>query len=390
VRLGVYDDHVYCSDADGYSTDRAAIGIPLGLAERLTEVVLFGRLDPEPCRSFYSLPKERVRLVPLRFYPSVTDIAGILRAVPAARRAFLGELNEIDAIWVFGPNPLSYLFVWLALRRHVPVILGVRQEFPGYIRNRLPSRKWFWAVGLAHIFEWAYRRLARRLPTIVVSEALGESYRRAGAPVLVAPFSLVSRSELAPLEEALARSWHGAELCLLTVGRLDSEKNPMLLPEILAELRERDPRWRLIVVGQGPLDEAVRERAAELGVESALDLRGYVPSGQPLWSLYRSANAFLHVSLTEGLPQVLVEANAAGAPIVATDVGGVRRGLDDGRLGLLIPPRDAHAAVHALERLRTDEQLRTELVRAGLEHAGRQTKEAQLDRIAEFIREQIG
>jgi glycosyltransferase involved in cell wall biosynthesis len=270
------------------------------------------------------------------------------------------------------------------------VILGVRQEFPSYIRNRLPSRKWFWAVGLAHIFEWAYRRLARRLPTVVVSEALGESYRRAGAPVLVAPFSLVSRSELAPLEEALARSWHGDELRVLTVGRLDAEKNPMLLPEILAGLLQRDPRWRLIVVGQGPLDEAVRERAAELGVESAIDLHGYVPSGQPLWSLYRSANAFLHVSLTEGLPQVLVEANAAGAPVVATDVGGVRRGLEEGRLGLLIPPRDAGAAVEALERLRTDEQLRTELVRAGIEHAGRQTKEAQLDRIAEFIREQTG
>jgi glycosyltransferase involved in cell wall biosynthesis len=390
VRLGVYDDQVYKSDAGGYSTDRASSTIPLALAERLDEVVLFGRLDPQPGRSFYALPPDRVRLVPLRFYPSVTDIVGILRAVPSARRAFLRERKSLDAIWVFGPNPLSYLFVWLALRRGLPVVLEVRQEFPRYILNRLPSRKWLWAVGLAHVFEWTYRRLARRLPTIVESESLGERYRRAGGPVLVAPFSLVSRSELMPVEDAVARSWDGDELLVLTVGRLDAEKNPLLLPEILAGLRTRDPRWRLVVVGQGSLEAEVRARADELGVAAALELRGYVPSGPPLWELYRRANAFLHVSLTEGMPAVLGEAHAAGTPIVATAVGGVARGLENGRLGLLVEPRDAQAAVAALERLRADERLRVDLVRAGLEHADQQTKEAQLDRIAAFIAAHAG
>jgi glycosyltransferase involved in cell wall biosynthesis len=95
---------------------------------------------------------------------------------------------------------------------------------------------------------------------------------------------------------------------------------------------------------------------------------------------------FLHVSLTEGLPQVLFEAHAAGTPVVATDVGGVRAALEDGALGLLVPPSDARAAADAIVRVERDEALRRRLVVAGLAHARRETIDAQLDRIVEFFR----
>src|SRR5204862_3697467 len=124
-----------------------------------------------------------------------------------------------------------------------------------------------------------------------------------------------------------------------------------------------------------------------LGVADAIDLAGYVPSGEALWAHYRSSHAFLHVSLTEGLPQVLFEAQAAGIPIVATAVGGVGAALGDGAAGLLVPPSDAAAAARALERLRTDEGLRRELVTEGLRSVRDQTIDRQLDRIAAFLEE---
>jgi glycosyltransferase involved in cell wall biosynthesis len=132
------------------------------------------------------------------------------------------------------------------------------------------------------------------------------------------------------------------------VGRIEPEKNPLLLADVLQLLRERDARWRLEVIGEGRDRSALERRAEELGVVDSLELTGYVEAGEPLWQRYRSSHAFLHVSLTEGVPSVLFEAQAAGLPVVATDVGGVRTIVEHGRTGLLVPPRDAPAAASAV------------------------------------------
>ena len=117
-----------------------------------------------------------------------------------------------------------------------------------------------------------------------------------------------------------------------------------------------------------------------------MELLGEVANGAALWDLYRSSHAFLHVSFTEGLPQVLFEAKAAGLPIVGTAVGGVPDALDGGRAGLLVRPDDAAAAVDAVDSLRNDPELRRRLVEAGVANVRNETLEVQLDRIAAFFR----
>ena len=82
---------------------------------------------------------------------------------------------------------------------------------------------------------------------------------------------------------------------------------------------------------------------------------------------------------------MIFEAQAAGLPVVATDVGGVRAAV--GETALLVPPDDADAAARAVAGLATDGRVRERLVRAGLESAARETREAQLDRIAAFFDE---
>ena len=86
---------------------------------------------------------------------------------------------------------------------------------------------------------------------------------------------------------------------------------------------------------------------------------------------------------------MLFEAQAACLPIVATDVGGVRAALAEGRAGLLVRPDDPAGAVEALERLRLEPELRRAVVSAGHELVRGGTLEDQLDRVAEFFRQTL-
>ena len=167
------------------------------------------------------------------------------------------------------------------------------------------------------------------------------------------------------------------------MSRLEAEKNPLLLADVLAELRAGGRDWRLAVAGEGELRDELAARLDELGVAASADLAGYVPIDGGLNDMYRGAHAFLHVSWTEGLPQVLIEAFAAGTPVVATDVGGIRAAVGDA--ALLIPAGDAAAAVSALTRLADDPELRRELIDRGLAYVRERTLEAETGRVARFL-----
>jgi hypothetical protein len=258
VRLGVFYDLPYRSDGRTFSADLPIVRFITSLPPRVEEVVLFGRLNPSPGTGIYALPAEHVRLVPLPFYPSIFDIRRLVAAFPGSCRRFSAELENVDAVWLFGPNPLAILFALIALARRKQVFLGVRQDYPEYIGARLPSERWRWALPLANLMEHAFRLISRRAPTTVEGEQIARNYRVGRAPVLSTGLSLISENELVPLDTALARPWDG-EIKLVTVGRIDPEKNPLLLLDIAEGLRSRDPRWKL----------AVRSRSAASATRSS-------------------------------------------------------------------------------------------------------------------------
>jgi len=385
MRLGIYTDTLYWTDGESLGNSRAFTRFLTSLPPRVDEVVLFGRLAPEPGRADYPLPTSGVRFVALPHYPRVRAVAQMARAARRSAALFGDELARLDVIWIFGPHPMALLFAVIARRRGVPLVLGVRQDYPRYVGGRLPGRAWAWAVPAARALDAGFRRLARRAPAVVVGDELAQRYAN-GAPVLSTGFSLIGADDLVDADAAAARSWDGT-ISLVSVGRLDPEKNPLLLVELMALLEAREPgRWRLTVVGDGALREELGRAVAERGLGAVVEFAGELRSGPELWAAYRRAHAFVHVSLTEGIPQVLYEAAAAGLPVVATAVGGVPAALRDGELGLLVPPRDGDALAAALARLAAEPALRERLVRAGLEAVRAETMDAQLDRMAEFLR----
>ena len=377
MRLGVYTDYVYLREGESVYAERAFAMFLARLRESLDGMVIAGRLRPEPGRSHYRLP-EAIEFAPLGWYASQARPLGMARAALGSLRTFWRVLDRVDAVWLLGPHGLALPFAAAAALRRRRIVLGIRQELPPYVRSRHPGRRWVHAAAL--LLDAAFRLLARRCLTIVVGPALARRYRRAPRLLAIA-VSLVSEADIARAADD-RRSYDG-ELTVLSVGRLEEEKNPLLLADVLARLWARERRWRLVVCGEGPLEAPLRERLEALGVAGQAELRGYVPL-DGLLEVYRGAHAFLHVSWTEGLPQVLFEAFAARLPVVATDVGGVSEAVGDG--ALLVPPGDAAAAATELLRLASDESLRRRLVGAGLERVRRHTVEAEVGRVLEFIR----
>ena len=202
-------------------------------------------------------------------------------------------------------------------------MLGVRQNTGEYFRSRVGDGRWRSpTLAAAALLDHAYRLLGRRLAATLVGRQIAAQYGGDRSSNLVMTVSLVPARSLGAFPRALSSP---GPVRLLTIGRLEVEKNPLLVVEVLAELERRRPgRYRLTWLGRGALEHEVRARAVELGVETLIDLRGYIALGDELFALYRGADVFVHVSLTEGVPQVLVEALACATPVVATAVGGVR------------------------------------------------------------------
>jgi glycosyltransferase involved in cell wall biosynthesis len=379
MRLAVYTDYKYRRDADGVYAEKAFTLFLGRLAHDLDGLVLLGRLDPRPGRWHYRLPPS-VTFVPLPWYPTLARPLAAAPAMVRSIRRFWRVLDGVDVVWLLGPHLLSLAFMAVAALRRKRVVLGVRQDLPRYVASRHPYRRTLRVVAL--ILEGVWRMLARRHSIIVVGPDLERRYRRARA-VLGVYVSLVEERAVEDAAREGARDYSG-ELSVLAVGRLEREKNPLLLADALALLRESEPRWRLVVCGDGPMREELVQRLDRLGVREYADLRGYVAMDGGLTRFYRECHLFLHVSRTEGMPQVLFEAFAARLPVVATAVGGVPRAADG--CALLVPPGDASAAAGQLRSLARDQSLRERLTQAGAARVRRHTIEAESRRVADFLR----
>ena len=139
---------------------------------------------------------------------------------------------------------------------------------------------------------------------------------------------------------ARRRAVDPARVTLLNVGRLSPEKGQDLLVRAVAALQERFPGLSLKFAGTGPAEPELRGLAESLGIGDRVHFLGYI---QDMPALYADVDLLVQSSLTEGLPNVIVEAAYLRVPMVATDVGGTGEVVEHGRSGWLIPPGSVEA-----------------------------------------------
>jgi glycosyltransferase involved in cell wall biosynthesis len=143
---------------------------------------------------------------------------------------------------------------------------------------------------------------------------------------------------------------------ILAVGRFSREKGHADLVGALGRLRASEPDidFRAVFVGEGPERPAVERAAREAGVAERLVFAGHVSDVRPFYAL---ADVLALPSHSEGSPNVLLEAMAAGLPVAATNVGGVPEIVSDGESALLVESHDPEGMALALARLLKDEEL---------------------------------
>lgn len=144
------------------------------------------------------------------------------------------------------------------------------------------------------------------------------------------------------------------------VGSLTSVKNPELFVRAAAKVIEEHPTVRFMHIGKGPLMDDMHTLARELEIDDSITFYG---QRDDVSALLGRMDIFALTSTSEGMPNAVMEAMAAGLPVVATDVGDCRELITDGENGLIVPTGDVNALASALIRLIEDAELRRRMGR---------------------------
>jgi len=258
-----------------------------------------------------------------------------------------------DLVHIATEGPLGWSALRIARELDVAVTSDFRTNFQAYSGHYRLG----WLRGAIEAY---LRHFHNRTDcTMVPTEALRAELQAAGFERTVVVARGVDTQLFDPLRrsEALRRQWGAAESdgVVLYVGRLAAEKNLEVLLQAFASMRRTDPRLRLVLVGDGPLRESLRQRCPEAvlaGQRSGIDLAAH----------YASADLFLFPSLTETFGNVTPEAMASGLPVLAFDHAAAGQLIEHGENGWLVPHGDSSAFVQFALNLSCD---KTSLHRVG-------------------------
>ncbi|MFG1959010.1 glycosyltransferase [Nonomuraea sp. NPDC049028] len=265
----------------------------------------------------------------------VISLAAWPRRLRLARLAVEVRRLRPDVLNLHSPLPASLLRVTSRLSRPRPALISTVHN----VRYRLPTMLLDRATG------WLDAR------TVAVSPQVARAVVSRGARNLVTRIHGINVTEMRRRAAEAARTrqgWNVPESAFLIahVGNFRPQKQHGVLIEAAAKVVDRDPRAVFLLAGTGPLYEETARRVADLGSDN-VRLLGHVPDAA---RLIASSDLLVLSSAHEGLPVVVMEALAAGVPVVSTAVGGVPDLIDNGRNGLLTRPGDPDALAEAILR----------------------------------------
>lgn len=177
------------------------------------------------------------------------------------------------------------------------------------------------------------------------------------------------------------------DFLLIYVGELSARKNQGMLFEVLQLLEDRIPRLKLLLVGDGDMEEKYKNLARRMKIEDLVEFLGYREDIPQLLAL---SDVLVSTSRQEGLPVNVMEGMAVGLPLVVTDCRGNRDLVEDGKNGFLIPIGAPKSFASAIEKLYVSSSLRQRFSKANLMRIQDYRLDIVLGKMREIYRKRLG
>ncbi len=274
--------------------------------------------------------------------------------------ALLGEL-EPDILHVHSRRGADWMGGRAARRLRLPAVLTRRVDRPEGWLGRLKYRPYGRVVAISTAIRHQLEAVGLRPPRLVL-------IRSAVEPALQDP---------AWSRERLVREFALDPRCQLVgcVAQLIPRKGHLELLDAWRAVADACPTARLLLFGQGPLEGYLRRRVHALGLEGSVVFAGFRAD---LGTFLGRLDVLVHAALEEGLGLAVLEAQAAGVPVVAFRAGGVPEIVIDGRTGYLVRSGDAPAFAIALTELLQNDARRKACGAAAWERAAREFRVADM------------
>jgi glycosyltransferase involved in cell wall biosynthesis len=324
-----------------------------------------------------------------------TAVVSLYDPFPGGFEAVLGQCGV--TVWHLGKrrgfDPRMWGKLAEVVRRFRPDVLHthsyvMRYVLPAHFRkvvhtvHNLAARE---VDGIGRVLH----RLAFRAGAapVAISAAVARSFTQlyGREPVAVIPNGVDVGRGFRPEARAVWRSRHGfgpGDCLVVSVARLEAQKNPLHLIRAFAEGLRDAPAAHLLMAGEGTLLESARQLASQAGVAARVHFLGLCEDVPELLS---ACDLFTLGSDWEGAPVAIVEAMAAHLPVVATAVGGVPDLVEDGVTGVLAPAGDASALGRAMAALECDSERRQRMGAAAAHRVQRFDQASMIDQYAELF-----
>jgi len=298
------------------------------------------------------LPQRRYSIVAVPLF--VVDMIRILKSL-----AKLVKKYNVDVIQTHLLKSLDFLVLFLLYTTRLRVVLWTFHNTNFELTaDMLPKYKWL-LTPKKHAYRFSYR-LASRLVSgfIAVSEKVKRAMVETIGPIedkiTVICNGVDTRRYKHTLDKTLVRSQLGLEpntRLIAVVATLKEQKGHRYLIDAVASIVPRCPDLHVLFIGDGDLREELQGQVQRLNLGDHIHFLG---NRHDIPELLGVSDFFVLPSLWEGLPMALLEAMAAGLPIVATEVSGTVQVMIPNETGILVPPGDAQQLAQAVEQLISD------------------------------------
>lgn len=273
-------------------------------------------------------------------------------------------------------------------RKHYDLEVSFNYQIPSFLLSgKVPAVSWIHGdindLKRRPYFRWLQRKAFRRVNQIV---AVSENTRSSiisiypefadKTRVIYNGFDLERIRRLSRKEIKITVQ----KPAIAFVGRLDKNKNPMALLNVVEQLRDKGKIVSLYYLGEGMLRDSLQARINERHLEHQVFLLGYQANPYPIVS---QCKAVCMMSNSEGFPTVFAEGMALGVPFISTPVGGVSELSGGGRCGAIV--QNADECVEAFERVLFDEELHRRMSEACLRHIENFSLQTQIREIEQLI-----